>query len=85
MSREDKDGKALGIQGLLGVGFDAEDGHTRISRGPNFYLVGGSEETHARMQETAVRFNERVEDLGKSLPEINREDLRDIVNDLKEG
>ena len=49
----------LGIQGLLGVGLDSDDGKKRVSRGPNFVLMGGSRDTHERMQEVAVRFNER--------------------------
>ncbi len=42
---------------ILGVGLDNEDGHTRLTRGDNFTLYGGSEETHGRMQETAVKVN----------------------------
>jgi hypothetical protein len=34
--------------GLLGIGIDNKDEHTRITRGDNFYLHGGSEETHDR-------------------------------------
>ena len=37
--------------GFLGVGLDNEDGHTRLTRGDNFVLYGGSDETHGRMQE----------------------------------
>ena len=39
---------------MLGLGLDNEDGHKRITTGENFYLVGGSEETHERMAETAM-------------------------------
>ena len=74
--------KPLGIQGLVGLGFDAKDGQTRISRGPTFYLVGGSNETHERMQETALKFSEKVDRLGKPLPEVNRRELRDIAHEM---
>ena len=30
---------------MLGVGLDS-DGHKRLTTGPNFALVGGTEETH---------------------------------------
>ena len=43
---------------LLGLAFDAEDNQKRITRGPNFLLAGGSQETHGVMQETAVKINE---------------------------
>ncbi|MFH1264507.1 MAG: hypothetical protein ABIK89_02185 [Planctomycetota bacterium] len=42
---------------LLGLAFDNHDGHSRLTRGKNFLLCGDSEETHAVMQETAVKIN----------------------------
>src|SRR5438093_995206 len=48
------------VGGIVGLGLDAEDGHARITRTPEMLLVGGSEDTHERMQETAVRFGEDV-------------------------
>ena len=43
---------------MLGLGLDNRDGHKRITRGDNFCLVGGSEETHDRMTATAIQVNE---------------------------
>ena len=37
---------------MLGVGLDNQDGQKRITKGENFVLVGGSEETHERMTES---------------------------------
>ena len=45
---------------LVGVGLDAKDDHVRVTRGRNFRLVGGSEETHDRMVGTAVKLNEKL-------------------------
>jgi predicted DNA-binding protein len=45
-------------------------------------LVGGSAETHERMQETAVRFSEALEKRGKALPEVS---VRDAVEMLREA
>ena len=28
---------------MLGLGLDNQDGHKRVTKGDNFYLVGGSE------------------------------------------
>lgn len=66
---------------LLGLAFDAKDGHKRITRGKNFLLAGGSEETHGVMQETAVKVNEQLERRGKELSDVSAEELRDIVSD----
>jgi hypothetical protein len=67
---------------ILGVGLDNQDGHVRITRGENFHLVGGSEETHGVMQEKAVKFNEKLKDRGKSLEEVSRDEFRDIAHEI---
>ena len=63
---------------LLGMGFDCKDGHVRITKGENFRLVGGSEETHEMMQEKAVKFNEQLDKRRKSLDDINEREFREI-------
>lgn len=68
--------------GLLGLAFDAEDGHKRITRGPNFLLAGGSQETHGQMQETAIKVNEHLARKGKDLTEVSARELRDIISDV---
>jgi hypothetical protein len=68
--------------GLLGLAFDAEDGHKRITRGPNFLLAGGSQETHGQMQETAIKVNEHLARKGKELAEVSVRELRDIIADV---
>jgi hypothetical protein len=68
--------------GLLGLAFDAEDGHKRITRGPNFLLAGGSQETHGQMQETAIKVNEHLARKGKDLADVSVRELRDIIADV---
>jgi hypothetical protein len=67
---------------LLGLAFDAEDGHTRLTRGKNFVLAGGSQETHAVMQETAIKINEHLDRRGKRLEEVSIHELRDICREV---
>lgn len=66
---------------LVGLAFDAEDGHTRMTRGKNFVLCGGSEQTHAVMQETAEKVNENLERRGRRLEDVSHGELRDIICD----
>ncbi len=66
---------------LLGLGLDNRDGHQRITRGDNFCLVGGSEETHDRMTETAVKFNEKLSKRGKSLQELSKDEFVDLIHE----
>ncbi|MHC4252974.1 MAG: hypothetical protein ACYS9X_27975, partial [Planctomycetota bacterium] len=55
---------------LLGLGLDCKDDHVRITRGPNFHLLGGSQPTHERMQETCMKFNEALRRRGKTIHEV---------------
>ncbi|MFP4157692.1 MAG: hypothetical protein ACLFU4_08755 [Opitutales bacterium] len=64
---------------LLGLGLDHADGHKRITRSERFSIVGGSEETHGRMTETVVKTFETLDRKGKSLEDVNREELSDII------
>jgi hypothetical protein len=68
---------------LVGLAFDAEDGHTRLSRGKNFLLCGGSEETHGVMQETALKINEHLDRKGRRLEDATINELRDICESIQ--
>jgi hypothetical protein len=67
---------------LLGLAFDAEDGQKRITRGKNFLLAGGSQETHGMLQETAIKINEHLDRAGKQLADVTPRELRDIVAEI---
>jgi hypothetical protein len=66
---------------LLGVGLDS-DGHKRVTRGPNFALVGGSEETHEVMTEKVIKINEKLAAKGKQLENVSREEFDDIAGSV---
>ncbi len=82
MARTPPEERPLNIRGLLGVGLDGDSEHKRITRGPNFRLFGGSRETHERMLETALKFNDLLEGRGKPLREVSARELRDITAQL---
>jgi hypothetical protein len=67
------------VVGFLGVGLDNEDGHKRVTRSDNFVLVGGSEETHERMQDTAIRFDDELKQRGKSLRETSAKEVLELL------
>lgn len=64
---------------LLGLGLDNKDGHKRITKGEQFTLVGGSQETHERMTETVVKTFEDLKQRGKDLREVESKELGDII------
>lgn len=71
------------VAALLGLAFDAQDGHKRITRGENFLLAGGSEETHGMMRETIIRVNEELNSRGIRLRDVSPDELRDMINDAQ--
>jgi hypothetical protein len=71
------------VAGLLGLAFDADDGHKRITRGKNFLLAGGSEETHGVMRDTIIRVNEQLDARGLNLADVSTDELRDMLNDAQ--
>ena len=67
---------------LLGMGFDAKDGHVRITKGKNFRLFGGSKETHEMMQEKAIKFNEQLDKKHKTLDALNATEFYEIAKNI---
>ncbi len=72
------------IVGFLGIGLDNKDGEQRITRSEHFFLVGGSQETHEHMQNTAIKFSENLKRRGKPLQETSREEVLDIFHESLE-
>jgi hypothetical protein len=78
MTREPGD-DAAELVGFLGVGLDGQDEHTRLTRADHFVLLGGSAETHEKMQDAAIYFNEQLKRRGKALRETSREEAADLL------
>jgi hypothetical protein len=66
---------------MIGMGLDS-DGHKRLTTGPNFALVGGTEETHELMTEKVLKVNEKLAAKGKQLEEVSREEFDDIAKEV---
>ncbi len=67
---------------LLGFGLDEDKGHKRFTKGENFYLFGGSKETHSQMQEKCVKFNEELKKRRKVLDDISKQEFYEIAQKL---
>lgn len=75
--KKNDNGKAV----MLGMGLDS-DGHKRVSRGDNFLLVGGSEETHEVMTEKVIKINEKLSAKGKRLETVTSDEFDDIAQSV---
>jgi len=71
------------VVGFLGVGLDG-DGDHRITRTEHFLLVGGSENTHERMQDTAVKFNDALTRRGQPLQQLPVKEVIDLLREAHE-
>ena len=69
------------ILGFIGVGLDNEDGHHRLTQNENFLLIGGSAETHEKMQDASIYFNEKLEQRGKPLHETEPQEAIDLLRE----
>ncbi len=65
--------------GLFGVGLDNQDEHKRITKGDEFLLVGGSAETHERMQDVAIHVTESLKTKGKRLQDAEMNEVIDLI------
>ncbi len=72
------------VSGILGVGLDHSKEEKRITRTEEMLLVGGSQETHELMQETAIRFSESLEREGKPLKAISVRKAIDLLREAQE-
>tara|TARA_X000000368_G_scaffold79549_1_gene59546 strand:- start:248 stop:487 length:240 start_codon:yes stop_codon:yes gene_type:complete len=66
---------------LVGLGLDNSDGHKRITQSDRFSIVGGSEETHSSLTETAIKTFEKLDKKGKTLDTVEKDELNDIIQD----
>lgn len=71
--------KANRKAGLLGIGLDNTDGHVRVTRGENFHLIGGSQDTHEGMQEKCMKLNEKLDEKGKRLEDLEHHEMLDLA------
>jgi hypothetical protein len=67
---------------LLGLGFDSKDGHIRVTKGNNFRIFGGSEETHEIMQAKVLEFNRKLDRMKKTLDEIDEREFRRLARSV---
>ena len=86
-TRENSNGRASNEEqrsGLLGIGLDARDGQDRVTQGDDFLLVGGSQETHERLQGLVIRMEEKLKRKGKRIRDLEGAEFEDTVRDSME-
>ena len=64
---------------LIGFGFDNADDHSRLTRGDQSLIFGGSAETHAEMQQTALRMELQLDETGRDLGDLDPAELLELA------
>ena len=64
---------------ILGLGLDNAEGHVRITRGENFDIYLGSENTHEQILKTCIKINEKLDQRGKRLEDLSRDEFVDLI------
>jgi hypothetical protein len=73
--------KRRAVGGLLGLGLDGADEHRRITKGEDFLLYGGSQDTHERMTDIVLRMRERLKKSGRSFGQLSPREFEDLGRD----
>ncbi|VGO16967.1 hypothetical protein PDESU_05560 [Pontiella desulfatans] len=68
---------------LLGVGFDAEDGHVRITKGEKYDVFMGSDESHAYIQQLIRKIEDELDKRGMSLDDVSPDEFGEFVKSVK--
>jgi hypothetical protein len=76
-------GKRKKIVRLLGVGFDTQDDHVRITKGEKYDVFMGSDESHEFIRKLIEDIEEAIEKRGLSLEDITPEEFTALVESLK--
>ncbi len=76
-------GKRKKIIRLLGIGFDAEDGHVRITKGEKYDVFMGSDESHEFIRKLIQDIEETIEKRGLSLDDLTPDEFAELVETLK--
>lgn len=74
-----RSGKPKKIVRLLAIGFDAEDGHTRITKGANYDVLLGSSESHEYMQQLIEKIDAVLKARNLSLGDMTPDELNKLI------
>jgi hypothetical protein len=70
------------VVGLLGVGFDHQDGHIRITQSDEYKVLMGSGESHHALQRMCFRIEKAVAESGRMLIDYTAEEFMELMATL---
>lgn len=70
------------IVGLLGVGFDHQDEHIRITQAENYQVIMGSSESHQALQNLCGSIDQLIKDSGRVLSDYTPEEFMKLMQEI---
>jgi len=70
------------VVGLLGVGFDQNDGHIRITQAENYKVLMGSNYSHQALQKICSRIERAVAESGRVFSDYTPEEFMELMETL---
>ncbi|MDF7823065.1 hypothetical protein P4B35_03505 [Pontiellaceae bacterium B12227] len=68
---------------LLGVGFDSDDGHVRITKGENYDVLMGSDKSHEYIQQLIQKIEDELKARSLTLDDFSPEEFSTFVQSIK--
>ena len=68
----------------LGVGFDSEDGHVRITQGDNYDVLMGSDESHEYIQHLIQRIEDELKARELTLDDFTPEEFAQFFKSIQQ-
>ena len=70
------------IIGLLGVGFDAQDGHVRITKGEKHDVIMGSDESHEYLRKLIEKIEAELKAQDMKLDDLSPQEFSAFVQSI---
>ena len=67
---------------LLGIGYDEDDGHVRITKADQYDVLMGSEESHEHIQKLLLKIENELKARNLSLDEMSPDEFLKLVRDI---
>ena len=64
---------------LLGVGFDHDDGHVRITKSDSYDVIMGSEESHEYIQQLIQKIEDALKAADLSLEDLSPDEFLEFI------
>ena len=70
------------VVGLLGVGFDQNDGQIRITQSDSYEVMMGSNESHVALQTICQTIENHIKSSGHTMSDYSPEEFMELVKEI---